>query len=282
MNTDIQNNDHYKSPDLISHIKVGLKKLGISSKNVSIDDLAAVDEFHLRGPMATKDIIELLQPDVDSHLIDLGSGLGGPARRFATSVGCHVTGVDLSQDYCDAAKELSHWVNLGDKTKFVRGNVTHLEDHSDASYDGAFSVHVGMNIQDRSAFYREAFRVLKNETRFVLYDIVLSHKNATVKYPQPWALQASDSFLLTEQQMVAELEQAGFSIETVRDDTSLAIEFLRANIARAQQHDGPLPLSLGTILGPVVKQIFPTLAENLTTNNLRLIAVSVTKNHQVL
>jgi len=279
MNASNQNSDHYDCPDLISQIKTDLLKLGKSSKNVSIDDLATVDEFHLRGPMATKDIIELLQAKADSHLIDLGSGLGGPARRIAVSVGCRVTGVDLSQDYCEAAKELSHWVELDHKTNFVHGSVTHLEGHRSASYDGAFSIHVGMNILDRGAFYREAFRVLKSNTRFVLYDIVLSQENAIVKYPQPWALQASDSFLLTEQQMVSELEQAGFSIESVLDDTTLAIEFLQSSLIKAQQFDGPVPLSLGIVLGPVVKQIMPILAENLAAKRLRLIAVSATKNY---
>jgi hypothetical protein len=135
-----------------------------------------------------------------------------------------------------------------------------------------------MNILNRNAFYREAFRVLKSETRFVLYDIVLNQENAAVRYPQPWALQASDSFLLTEKQMVTALEQSGFAIESVQDDTSLAIEFLKSGIARAQNIDGPLPLSPGTVLGPIVKQIFPLLAENLIEKRLRLVAVSATKN----
>lgn len=278
MTTETKNNDHYLCPDLISRIAAGLQMQGKSTDNLSIDDLAAVDEFHLRGPMATNDIIELLQPKADSHLIDLGSGLGGPARRFAAAIGCRVTGVDLSEDYCAAARELSRWLDLDGKTNFVHGDVTRLVGHDNAIYDGAFSIHVGMNIPDRSTFYQEACRVLKNEARFVLYDIVIKQENVTVKYPQPWALQASDSHLVTETQMVSALKKAGLSIETVRDDTSLAIEFLQTSITKAQQLDKPSPLSLGTLLGPVFKEILPNLAENLLTQNLRLVAVTAKKS----
>jgi 16S rRNA G527 N7-methylase RsmG len=80
MNTNNKNLDHYDCPDLITRIKTDLLKVGKSSNNLTIDDLATVDEFHLRGSMATNKVIELLQAKADSHLIDLGSGLGGPAR----------------------------------------------------------------------------------------------------------------------------------------------------------------------------------------------------------
>ncbi len=276
MVTSSKSSEHYCNPDLINRISSGLQKMGKSAETVTMEDLVGVDEFHVRGAMATQDVIKLLQPQANAHLIDLGSGLGGPARRFAATVGCHVTGVDLSADYCHAARELSEWLNLDSKTDFVQGSVTELAGHEDSRYDGAFSIHVAMNIQDRNTFYTQTARVLKTGARFVMYDLILSRDDADVKYPQPWAIDAADSFLMTETQMLAELEQAGFSIESTRDDSPQALEFLKASVAKMQQ-SGPPPLSLAIVLGPVVRQILPNLVQNFMAGSLRVLAVSAIK-----
>ncbi len=276
MVTSIKTSEHYSNPELINRIKLGLQKMGKSAETVTLDDLVSVDEFHVRGPMATQEIIKLLQPQANARLIDLGSGLGGPARRFAATVGCHVTGVDLSSDYCHAARELSQWLNLDSKTDFVQENVTELTGQEDSRYDGAFSIHVAMNIEDRNAFYTQAARVLKTGARFVMYDLILGSEDAEVKYPMPWAIDATDSFLRTETQMLVELEQAGFSIESTRDDSPQALEFLKAGIEKMQQNTPP-PLSLATILGPVAQQVFPNLAQNFMAGSLRVLAVSAIK-----
>lgn len=60
-------------------------------------DLAPVDEFHIRGRSATMEIAEALRLTPDSHVLDLGSGLGGPARTLAELTGCTVTGIDLTR-----------------------------------------------------------------------------------------------------------------------------------------------------------------------------------------
>ena len=276
MVTSIKSSEHYCSPDLMNRITSGLQKMGKSAETVTMDDLVSVDEFHVRGPMATQEIIKLLQPQANARLIDLGSGLGGPARRFAATVGCHVTGVDLSSDYCHAARELSRWLNLDSKTDFIQGSVTELAGQEDSSYDGAYSIHVAMNIQDRNAFYTQAARVLKKGARFVMYDLILSSEDAEVKYPQPWAIDAADSFLKTETQMLADLKQAGFSIESTRDDSPQALEFLKALTTKMQQSSQPA-LSLATVLGPVVQKIIPKLAQNFMTDSLRVLAVSAIK-----
>ena len=99
--------DHYASPGLLERIVQGLEAIGKSPATLNLNDLAAVDEFHLRGPEATQELIEILDVGVDSHVLDVGSGLGGPARRLANATGCRVTGVDLSEDYCSAGNTLT-------------------------------------------------------------------------------------------------------------------------------------------------------------------------------
>ncbi len=81
---------HYASLGLYERIVHGLKAIGQSPASVDLDNFAALDEFHLRGPAATRELIEILDVGEDSHVLDVGSGLGGPARRLAKAAGCRV------------------------------------------------------------------------------------------------------------------------------------------------------------------------------------------------
>lgn len=82
--------------------------------------MASVDEFHIRGRKATLELAERMKLTEDSRVLDIGSGLGGPARALADSYGCHVDGVDLTQESCEAAEILTAWLNLSDKSPFSR------------------------------------------------------------------------------------------------------------------------------------------------------------------
>ena len=154
--------------------------------------------------------------------------------------------------------------------------MTELTGHESNSYDGAYSIHVAMNIEDRKAFYSEAARVLKSGARFVMYDITLASENEEVIYPMPWASGAEQSFLKTESQMLTELEGAGFIIESTHDDSKQALEFLQAGIAKIQQ-EGPPPLSLANVLGSVMQQALPNLTQHIAARKLRVLTVSAIK-----
>jgi cyclopropane fatty-acyl-phospholipid synthase-like methyltransferase len=69
----------------------------------------------------------------DSHVLDIGSGLGGPARALAETYGCRVTGVDLTEAFCAAAKVLSDWLDLGGRVAFEQGDATDLPSPTTAS-----------------------------------------------------------------------------------------------------------------------------------------------------
>ncbi len=128
---------HYASPGLYERIVHGLKAIGKSPASVDLDDLAALDEFHLRGPAATRELIELLDVGEDSHVLDVGSGLGGPARRLAKATGCRVTGVDLSEDYCAVGNELTDWLDLSARVRLEPGDATRFGRFAPSSFEGA-------------------------------------------------------------------------------------------------------------------------------------------------
>ncbi len=265
MNNEIKN--HYASPGLYERIVQGLEAIGKSPATVDLDDLSAVDEFHLRGPEATQELIKILDVGADSHVLDVGSGLGGPARRLAKASGCRVTGVDLSEDYCSVGNKLTGWLGLSDRVRLEPGDATRLERFSPSSFDAAWTIHVGMNIEDKGSLYASVARVLKPGASFILFDI-LSVGDEESQYPAPWAATPEQSFLATADEMSAHLERAGFSIIEIKDQTSQALAFLDETIAQMKNLGAPPPLGLHLILGPTFKEIIAVVRRTLAGGRL--------------
>ncbi len=261
--------EHYGAPDLLSRITTALGRMGKTPETATQDDLAAIDEFHIRGPAATAELIEILSPDASMHVLDAGSGLGGPARRLATTKDCRVTGIDLTAEYCAAGNELNRWFGLDKQIELQQGDVTDLEGFDDASFDAAWTFHVGMNIADKTAFYGEVARVVKPGGRFLLYDVLDGGKGA-VHYPQPWARKAEDSHLSTLVDLTAELTAAGFAVISTKDHSDGALVFFETALERAAQASEPPPLGLHILLGPVVKQMLLNARLNLVEERLKV------------
>src|SRR6185503_18468830 len=132
MSEDIQS--HYSQGGLLERILAGLKSLGKDVAALTHEDLAPADEFHSNGRAATRALAELARIPAGSRVLDVGSGLGGPARFLAATCGCDVTGIDLTPEFCAVANELTRLTNLDDRTRFQVGNALELP-FRDASFD---------------------------------------------------------------------------------------------------------------------------------------------------
>ena len=203
--------------DLAGAIADSLRRAGKDMDRLTTADLATVDEFHIRARKATLELAQSLNLDAASRVLDIGSGLGGPARTLAETFGCHVTGIDITQAFCDAATALSSWVGLSDRVDFRQGDATSLP-FDDAVFDAAMTIHVAMNIAAKDRVYAEARRVLKPGSRFVVYD-VLQGEGGDILYPVPWARDPSISHLASPDSMLSLLSHAGFRILKVEDST---------------------------------------------------------------
>ena len=252
--------DHYSgSGDLTAAIAAALDAAGIERTGMATTTLAPVDEFHIRGRAATAEIASALRIDASSRVLDIGSGLGGPARAIAELTGAHVTGVDLTPAFCQAATAMSGWTGLADRTDFVVGDATRL-DFGDGDFDAALTVHVAMNIADKEALYREAHRVLRPGRRFVVYD-VLRGGGGPVHFPVPWARDSSTSFLASTEEMEALLGSAGFTVREQADSSAESLAWFEAMTARLAE-SGPPPVTFATFLGAD----FPQMARNQVAN----------------
>ena len=259
----------YSGPGgLVAAISSALDAAGVDRGTLRPADLAPVDEFHIRGRAATAEIVEALSLAADSHVLDLGSGLGGPARTLAEVTGCTVTGIDLTAEFCEVATALSQWTGLSDRTRFDVGDAT-ATGLPEAAVDAALTVHVAMNIADKPALYAEAFRVLRPGGRFVAYD-VLQGEGGDVLYPVPWANDPSTSFLATAEDMRQLLSTAGFEVLSEVDSSDESLVWFQQMRARIER-DGPPPVTFAAFLGDAFGQMAANQVANLDQRRIRTV-----------
>lgn len=256
---------HYTHGALQDTILEGLKAMGRAPDNVRAEDLAAIDEFHIGGHRATADLAEQLGLKPGMALLDLGSGLGGPARFFARNYGCRVSGIDLTPEYVQVAEALTRMVGLSDEATYRVGSATDLP-FGDGSFDAATLLHVGMNIADKEKLCGEVARVLKPGSVFAVYDVMQTGAGE-LAFPLPWAATPHTSFVAEPARYRRALEEAGFAIAAERDRRDFAIEFFRNLRARIAE-SGPPPLGLHILMGQEAPQKVANMIANLEAGRI--------------
>jgi SAM-dependent methyltransferase len=260
---------HYSAAGLTDRIKAALAAITPEDQPLTVAALAPLDQFHTRGILATAELAAAADLEPSTRVLDLGCGVGGPARYLATTFGCEVTGVDLSPAFIDAAAYLTARCGLSERATFQVGDALHLA-FEDGAFDTVFLQHVAMNIEDRAALYAEVRRILAPGGRFATYDVVLRDGDAV--YPVPWARDASASFLRSEANTRAALEHAGYEPVLWRDDTQTARDWFKAAMAGPPR--GP---NLGLVMGPDFPAMAANLARNIGENRLGVLSAVLTR-----
>ena len=256
--------EHYANDNLEARILAGLTASGKDIERLEPDDLAPVDEFHTRGRPATVDLARLLCVTQSDVVLDLGSGLGGPARYLARTFGCAVSGVDLTPDFVATAIALSRRVGMAEAVTFRVGSALAIP-FPDATFDVVWSQNVAMNIADRARLYHEVRRVLKPGGRYGFTDVVAGQGEAPL-YPQPWASHAGQSHLLSADATRAAIAAAGLMVTALDDQTGDALALA---IARRQRDaKGPSLLGSHLMLGPAWPEISANIVRNFQEGRL--------------
>ena len=227
---------HYTRGDLLDRLNAALAHDGVDPARPTIDALAPYDQFHGRGMEATIELADLMPARAGDAILDVGSGIGGPARYVASRFGCRVAGVDLTPEFCAVASHLTRLLALHERVRFEVANALTMP-FADASFDGAYSMNVSMNIADKAAFHREIARVLKPGGWVVLAEIARG-RGGEVEFPTPWARSAETSFLATADETRLSLARAGFAIVEERDTREQAIAYgarARAMVERGEK-----------------------------------------------
>jgi len=259
VNTEQQVVRHYGRGGLEGTILDALKRSGKDIDKLVTGDLSG-DEFHLGWHSATVELAKDLGLERGMHVLDIGAGIGGPARYFAEAHGCRVTGIDLTPEFVTVAESLTRRCGLNERVSFRQASALALP-FADKSFDRATLIHVGMNIADKPKLFAEARRVLGKGGRFAVYDVMRTAEG-DLPFPLPWADTAATSFVESAETYRRLLAAAGFAIETEQNRRELVVKLGREMRENAAKY-GPPPLSSQVLMGPSMKERLANVAAAL-------------------
>lgn len=242
---------HYATEGITTRVLNALRNANGPDVPITPDTLAPIDHFHGKGVIATEELAAVLQPEASDHVLDIGCGIGGPARWIAAKYGCRVTGVDLTPEFCVAARELNALTGFTDRVHILHGSALSLPVPDDCC-DHAYSQAALMNVSDKRGVFREALRVLHPGGLLAL-SLAGAGQTGEPHYPLPWAATTAMSFLATPNEIRGDLLAAGFRIVFLRDTMAeLAAAF--ATILQQLETEGLPPLGEHIVTGENSKE----------------------------
>lgn len=266
--------DHYARGDLVAAIREGLARIGKTETTVTAEDLAPADEFHIGGRAATRDMAQQLDLTERDCVLDVGCGLGGPARQIAAHYGCRVAGIDLTRDYIEAGNVLSEWLQLRDHVSLQEGDALSLP-FADGFFSAGYMLHVGMNIADKDALFAEVARVLRSGALFAIYDVMRTGEGA-LSYPLPWSSMAATNAIASPTHYRDALSAVGFEIVSERNCRDVALEYFaqqRAQVAAA----GLAALGVHILLGARRPETVHNMSEAIMAGRIAPVEIVVRK-----
>jgi SAM-dependent methyltransferase len=208
---------HWDREDLIGAIRAALEGSGKDQHTLTIEDLAPLDQFHGGGLGFTRRLANLAGLTAGMHILDVGGGLGGPARTLAVEFGCRVTVIDLADSYVEAGRMLTSLIGLDDRVTFQVGNALELP-FEDGSFDAVWTQNSGMNIADKERLYAAFHRVTRPAGLLATQEPMSGPVQPPI-YPLMWAADASMDFLRSPEAMRVVIQAAGFEERAWREVT---------------------------------------------------------------
>lgn len=255
---------HYGRHGLLEAAMAALEHSGLLAAPLTPEALAPLDQFHTGGHPATLDLARLCGITASTRILDIGGGIGGPARALAHTFSCRVTVLDRTPEYC----ELGAW--LTERSGFS-ALVAHEVGDADAmrflphSFEVVWTQHATMNLADKDAFCRAIRRLLVAGGRYAFDEVIAG--DGMPHYPTPWATTPRSSWLPTAESLQQALREAGFEIAHWHDVTIAAQKWLAA---RRRPADPAAP-GLHLLLGEHCRSAFANHARNLGEGRTRIV-----------
>lgn len=266
---------HYTHGDLLKTLELVFNELGQMPDSVTMEQLAAIDEFHIGGRQATTHLIEQVQFADQVKLLDIGCGLGGTTRYLASHYDSQVIGIDLTAEYLNVGKLFNQNLGLTDKINLLQASALSLP-FAEQTVDGVTMLHVGMNIEDKQKLFSEVFRCLRKKSYFLIYDVMQSNEGE-IFYPLPWSSTAKNSYLASIETYQKALIEAGFEIHKINNRREFSINYFNQQ-AEVIKADRVKPtLSLQTLIRDDAKSKFSNLIQQIKSNVLAPVEIIAIK-----
>lgn len=259
---------HYQVGTIGERILDALERSGKDCERLTPLDLAAVDEFHIRGREATEELARVAELDPSTRVLDVGCGLGGSCRYLATAYGCTTTGVDLTPEYIETARMLSSRVGLTATTDFREGSALELP-FEDESFEAVWTEHVQMNIADKPSFYKELARMLRPGGKLLFHDIFRG-KRGQVQFPVPWAHSEAISHLAPPTQVREILGELGLRELHWQDKTEASLAWFRAVLEKMRTGEAPA-VGIHLLMGDTAPIKLQNIAKNLEEGSIAVV-----------
>lgn len=252
---------HYAPGDLTDAVLAALTAAGKDVAHLTPADLAPLDQYHLGGTGATRGLARLADVRAGMRVLDVGGGVGGPARTLASEFGAIVTVLDLTAEYCRVGAMLTARTGLVDRVTFQQGDALDLP-FADGQFDLVWTQHSSMNIADKGRLYGEIHRVLRPGGRLALFE-AMAGPVQPVRFPVPWAHDSAISFLQPPDNVQAILTGAGFRVVVWNDVTdAMRAPAPGTGTDSSPVSHGPPPLGIHLLVGPE----FPVMVRNYARN----------------
>lgn len=267
---DSEHTQHYTAGDLAAAVAAALGRPHPGEMGRALAALAELDQYHTGGIEATHALARRAALTETDRVLDIGGGLGGPARTIAYAHGCQVTVLDLTEAYCRAGERLSAWAGLADRVRFYHGDALEIP-FADGSFDVVWTQHSTMNIADKPGLYAEIRRVLRPGGRLAFQE-VLAGPAGEPHFPTLWARTPAASFLATPETLAAILSTTGLVLQAWEETSAWAITWLaERQSALLATPDAALPAGLPRVLGPAFRTMAQNHGRNLREGRIRIV-----------
>lgn len=244
-----------------------LAELGITAEQrLTPEQLYPFDQFHYHGIDAVRAAAGLIGLGRESRVLEVGSGLGGPARYLAATVGCHVTALELQQELHDVAADLTRRCGLNSRVYHLRGDALSYPLEV-GRFDAAVSWLAVHQIPERPRLMERLMQAVRPGGRLYIEDLVVRDISSREGYLK--LRQVLHAVTLTDAEDLAqELEDAGFDEIDMTDMTPSWSAFCRARAKTFTDNRERHVRIHGTDTTSRLEDFFSTVEQEFTSGGL--------------
>src|SRR5580658_1193916 len=217
----------------LDRINSALAALGIGAGDpIRPEQLFALDQWHYHGTDAIRAAAERLGLGPASRVLEIGSGIGGPARYLAHTTGCHVTALELQPKVHALAAELTQRCGLAGQVLHLCGDAL-VWPMEDAGFDAVVSWLAVLHIPERRRLYARLARALRPGGWCYVEDLCARAPFATADLRDLREVVFGVSVTGIEEH-AGDLHAAGFVDVVTADETADWAPYTRARLAAWQ------------------------------------------------